>query len=80
MELEVSRMNLLDKLSRWKGTAFRVAIYSIPMIVAGLIFDEPLLTDAGWLVSAGALLTWAAMSIIFKMLMPRIPYDLVEND
>jgi tetratricopeptide (TPR) repeat protein len=80
MELEVSRMNLLDKLARWRGSAFRIALYSIPLIVAGVIFEEPLLTDAGWLVSAICLISWAVMNIMFKVLTPRIPYDLVEGD
>ncbi|HJS51187.1 MAG TPA: hypothetical protein VJ781_04750 [Pyrinomonadaceae bacterium] len=80
MELEVSRMNLLDKLARWRGSAFRIALYSIPLIAAGVIFDEPLLTDAGWLVSAVCFVGWAVMNIVFKMLTPRIPYDLVEGE
>jgi tetratricopeptide (TPR) repeat protein len=80
MELEVSRMNLLDKLARWRGSAFRIALYSIPLIAAGVIFEEPLVTDAGWLVSAICLVGWAVMSIASKMLSPRIPYELVEED
>lgn len=80
MELEVSRLNLLDKLSRWKGTSFRIALYATPLIFAGALFNEPLVTDTGWLVSTAALITWAAMNIGFKMLSPRIPYDLVEHD
>ena len=80
MELELSRMNLLDKLVRWRGATLRIAFYSIPLIAAGMIFEEPLLTDAGWLVSAISLVTWAVMNIVFKMLTPRIPYDLVEGD
>jgi len=80
MELEVSRMNLLDKLDRWKKSAFRIALYSIPLIAVGLFFDEPLVADAGWLVSATAFLTWAGMNVVFRMLTPRIPYELVEDD
>ena len=80
MELELSRMNLLDKLARWRNSAFRIAFYSFPLIAAGVIFEEPLLTDAGWLVSAISLVAWAVMNIVFKMLTPRIPYDLVEGD
>jgi tetratricopeptide (TPR) repeat protein len=80
MELEVSRMNLLDKLDRWKKSAFRIALYSIPLIAAGVILDAPLVADAGWLVSAAAFLTWAGMNIMFKMLTQRIPYELVEDD
>jgi len=70
----------LDKLDGWKKSAFRVALYSIPLIAAGVIFDEPLVADAGWLVSAIGFLTWAGMNIVSKMLTPRIPYEFVEDD
>jgi len=80
MEIEVSRLNLVEKLDRWRGTAFRVAFYSLPLIVAGVLFSEPLVTDAGWLVSSIAFLLWAAMGIGFKMLSTRIPFELVESD
>jgi hypothetical protein len=80
MELEVSRMNLLDRLARWRGSCFRVALYSIPLIATGILFEEPLLTDTGWLVSSVCLIAWAAMSIGYKLLSPRIPYELVEGE
>lgn len=80
MELEVSRMNLLDKLHRWRNIAFRIGLYSLPLIVAGSIFDEPLVTNTGWLVSGVSLLLWAAMSVLIRMLAPRIPFELLESD
>lgn len=80
MEIEVSRLNLVEKLDRWRGIALRIAFYSIPLIFAGVIFTEPLVTDAGWLVSSLAFLSWAGMSIGFKMLSSRIPFDLVESE
>lgn len=80
MEIEVSRLNLVEKLDRWRSTAFRIAFYSIPLIAAGAIFGEPLVINTGWLVSAVSFLLWAAMSIGFKMLSTRIPFELVAND
>ena len=80
MELEISRMNLLERLDRWRRTALRLALYSLPMIAAGTLFDELLLSDAGWLVSSVGFATWVAMNIGVKMLSSRIPYELVENE
>jgi hypothetical protein len=66
-------MNLLEKLERWKSSAFRVALYTLPLIAAGVIFDSSLVADAGWLTSSILLVAWAAMSIVSKLLSPRIP-------
>ncbi|MGH9946012.1 MAG: tetratricopeptide repeat protein [Pyrinomonadaceae bacterium] len=80
MELEISRMNLVEKLDRWRSVAFRIGMYSIPLIAAGILFNEYLVTDAGWLVSSAAFILWIIMSIGAKMLAPRIPYSMVENE
>jgi hypothetical protein len=80
MELEVSRMNLLDKLDRWRRTMLRIAMYSLPLIVFGALFDESLVAEAGWLVSSIGFLAWVGMNIAIRMLSPRIPYDLVEDN
>jgi tetratricopeptide (TPR) repeat protein len=80
MELEISRLNLLEKLDRWRRIALRLALYSLPLIAAGTAFDDALVADAGWLVSSTGFLTWAGMNIGIKMLSSRIPYDLVANE
>ena len=80
MELEISRMNLLERLDRWRRTALRLAMYSLPLIAAGTLFDELLLADAGWLVSSIGFLCWVGMNVGIKMLSSRIPYELVENE
>jgi tetratricopeptide (TPR) repeat protein len=79
MELEVSRLNLLEKLDRWRKTAFRIALYSLPLIAFGALFGDSLIAEAGWLVSSIGFLAWVGMNIGIKMLSPRIPYDLVED-
>jgi len=80
MELEISRLNLLEKLDRWQRAAFRVAVYTFPMIVFGYFFDMLIVADTGWLVSSVGLVSWTIMNIGLKMLSPRIPYELVERD
>lgn len=79
MELEVSRLNLLERLDRWRAATFRIAIYSLPLVALGYFFDEPLIADAGWLVASIGLLVWVVINIGLRMLSPRIPYELVED-
>ena len=80
MELEISRMNLLERLDRWRRTALRIGLYSLPLIFGGTVFEEDLLAEAGWLVSSVGFLSWVGMNVGIKMLSSRIPYDLVENE
>jgi tetratricopeptide (TPR) repeat protein len=79
MELEISRLNLLERLDRWRKMAFRIALYTLPLIVFGALFGDSLIAEAGWLVSSIGFLAWVGMNIGIKMLSPRIPYDLVED-
>ncbi|MFL6467296.1 MAG: hypothetical protein ACJ72Z_04995, partial [Pyrinomonadaceae bacterium] len=80
MELEVSRLNLLEKLDRWRRTAFRAGIYTLPIIAVGYLLDLALIADTGWLISTVGLIVWGGSNIGLKMLSPRIPYELVERD
>ena len=80
MELEISRMNLMARLDRWRKAVLRIAFYSLPLIAAGTLFNEPLLANAGWLVSSVGFVSWVGMNIGIKMLSSRIPYELVENE
>ena len=80
MELEVSRLNLLERLNRWRVATFRVAIYSLPLIAIGYFFDETLLTDAGWLVASVGLIVWTGINISLRIFSPRIPYELVKDE
>lgn len=79
MELEISRLNLLEKLERWRRSLFRVALYSIPLIAAGVILEESLVAEAGWLASGICFLLWAGTSVMMKMLSPRIPFEILES-
>ena len=80
MELEVSRLNLLERLNRWRVATFRVAIYSFPLIAFGYVFDEPLLADAGWLVASVGLIIWTGINISIRIFASRIPYEMVKED
>ena len=80
MELEVSRMNLLDTLSLVRGGALRIAVIGIPVIVIGLLFTEYLVANVGWAVSLISFAVWTAVIVLTHMLSTRIPYDLIEDE
>ncbi|MBA2333789.1 MAG: hypothetical protein H0V90_02515 [Blastocatellia bacterium] len=80
MEMEVSRVNLLDLLEGWKKNTLRIAFIGFPLIALGVIFEDNLLANAGWMVSSVSLMIWTAMILIGKMLSPRIPIELLEED
>ncbi len=80
MELEVSRVNLLDNLESARKTSLRIAVLGFPAIVAGLILEDDLLTNLGWAVSAVSLLIWTALLLGLRLLSTRIPFELMEDD
>jgi len=80
MELEVSRMNLLDTLALVRGGALRIAVVGIPVIVIGLLFTEYLVANVGWAVSLVSLAVWASVIVLTHMLSARIPYEVIDQD
>lgn len=80
MELEVSRMNLLDTLALVRGGALRIAVVGIPFIVIGLIFEEHLVANVGWAVALVAFAVWTTVIVLVHMLSTRIPYELIEDE
>ena len=80
MELEISRVNMLDTIERSKKTSLHIAFVSFPAIFYGVTFEEPLIANIGWAVSCVALLTWTGLIISTRMLAQRIPHELVEPE
>lgn len=79
MELEVSRVNLVDSLSAWRSTSLRVTAFGLPLIGSGILFQEELVANLGWALSGIAIVAWATLSVLERMLAARIPLDLVER-
>jgi len=79
MELEISRMNLLDTLALVRGSALRIAMVGFPVIVIGILFEEHLVANVGWAVSLISFGVWGSVILLSQMLSARIPHDLVEN-
>ncbi len=80
MELEISRVNLVDNLDSAKKSSLRIALLGFPAIIAGLILDDSLVTNIGWAVSAVSLLIWTALLLSLRLLSTRIPFELMEED
>ena len=80
MEMEISRVQMLETIESSKKTALRIALVSMPVILVGLIFEDSLVTEIGWAVSCVSLLIWTGLIFTARMLSQRIPYHLVEFD
>ena len=75
MEMEVSRVNLLDSLERGKKTSLRIAMFGLPWIVIGLSLNQNVVVNIGWAVSCVSLLIWVGMIMSRNILSARIPLD-----
>lgn len=80
MELEVSRVNLLEKLLRVRKTALRICIFGLPMIIAGILFEDSLITNAGWTICGATLLLSLIMTGVSRMMESRIPFNLMDEE
>lgn len=76
MELEISRVNMLENLENSKKTSLKIALFGIPLIILGLVFEEQLVTNVGWAVSCVAILIWSGLIMSRNLLASRVPLDL----
>jgi tetratricopeptide (TPR) repeat protein len=80
MEMEISRVNLLDSVESSRKTALRISFLAFPAVIFGVLFEDNLIANIGWAVSTVSLLIWTGLIITAKMLAQRIPYDLMPED
>jgi Na+/H+ antiporter NhaA len=80
MEMEISRVNLLENLDNLKKTALRAALFGFPAILFGLLTEDNLIANLGWAVSTTAILVWAGLFVSQNLLSTRVPLDLDEED
>jgi len=80
MELEISRVNLLEGVERSNKTALRIAFFGFPAIIVGIMLEDTLIANIGWAVSTVSLLIWAGLIMSSRLLAQRIPYEMVETD
>lgn len=80
LELEVSRLKLLEVLVGVKRSAFSVSATASVLVPMGLLLDFEILADVGWAISGLAILAYFAAAGGITALSPRIPFDLVKED
>jgi tetratricopeptide (TPR) repeat protein len=80
MEMEVGRVNLLETLERSKKTTLRIAFLAFPAVFVGVLFEDSLVADIGWAASSVSLIIGTGLIISTRMLLPRIPYDMMPSD
>ncbi len=80
MEMEISRINLLENLENAKKTSLKIVMFGFPAILIGLVLSENLIANIGWAISSVALLIWTGLLTSLNLFSERIPYELVENE
>lgn len=80
MELEVSRVSLLDSLTTAKRTVLKIAMLGFPTILTGILLDDSPIANIGWAISGLSLLVWVSIMLMQKLLAPRIPFELTRED
>ncbi len=80
MEMEISRINLLETLENSKKTSLKIAMIGFPAIIVGMILSEELVANLGWAVSSVALLIWTGLLTSLNLFSARIPYEMIEED
>lgn len=80
MEMEVSRVNLLESLERSKKTCLQIALVSFPAIFIGIFFEENVIAQIGWAVSSISLLVWVGIIVSLQIFSARIPLDFEVED
>ncbi len=79
MEMEISRVNLLETLENSKKTCLKIAFFGFPAIVFGLL-GEDLIANIGWTISCIALVIWVGLMLGQKLLSTRVPMDFADED
>lgn len=80
MEMEISRVSMLETVERSKKTALRIASFAFPAVLIGIVLEDTLIANLGWAVSTVSLLIWVGLIVTARMLSQRIPYELMPSD
>jgi tetratricopeptide (TPR) repeat protein len=79
MEMEISRVNLLENFENAKKTCLKIAFAGFPAIIFGLVSDD-LIANIGWATSCVALLIWVGLMFSQSVLSSRVPMDFDEEE
>ena len=79
MELEISRVNLLETLENLQKTCLKLAVFSLVFIIVGSV-SEDVLTNIGWTISTISLTVWLGLLLSRRLFSNRIPMDFDEEE
>ena len=79
MELEISRLGLIESLESFKRSSLRIAPAGFAAIALGLLIGDYLIANIGWTVSIISLAVWSAAILGINTLSSRLPYDRAEG-
>ena len=80
MEMEISRVKMLESLERSQKTCLMITLFGFPPIIFGVMLDENLIANLGWAISCMALLIWVSMIVSRNLLAMRVPLDFGDED
>ena len=80
MEMEVSRVNLLENIEGAKKTFLKTAMVGFPVIVFGVTLEDAFIANIGWAISTVAILVWVGTILSQNLLSSRIPLDYTDED
>lgn len=80
MDLEISRINMLETLETSKRTVLKIALFAFPAILVGVVGEDSLIADIGWTIASVSLVIWVGIIIGENLFAERIPLDLVEEE
>lgn len=80
MDLEISRINMLETLETSKRTVLKIALFAFPAILVGVVGEDSLIANIGWTIASVSLVIWVGIIIGENLFAERIPPDLVEEE
>lgn len=68
---EVRRINLLDDLTEARNKALRIGLIGLPPIAFGMYFEDRMVAQIGWAVSAAGFMFWVGINVALNLLAIR---------
>ena len=80
MDLEISRINMLETLETSRKTVLKIALVAFPAILIGVVGEDNLIANIGWTIASVSLVIWSGILIGGNLFAERIPLDMIEEE
>ena len=80
LEIEVSRMNLVETLEKTAASASRIFLFGLAVVFLGVLGFGDATATLGWAVAAISMLVWIVSRVFARFLAARIPPDMVGDE